>query len=259
MKRALGLSIVGVAGLTAQVAMAQEFGLPGQVVLGAERLTGVYSDHMKTTTTDTPVGITTNETKTNSTTVALLGIPMSIGDNNNSNSLMRPSSSPRFSVDVFAAPGFSIGGSFMYLTRLGYTSTTTSYGNVSTSGNQDSPTGSSVIFSPRLGYAAQLSPNFAIWPRAGITYSYYRVTTENTDLTTGAKTDNKLTGDFTDVSIEFMAAALPVPHVAVLFGPFLDLPLGGGSKLVTAGTESAIHPSLSYLSFGITAGLAAYF
>jgi len=69
--------------------------------------------------------------------------------------------------------------------------------------------GSSVIFSPRVGYAAQLSPNFAIWPRAGITYSYYRVTADNTDAASGAKTEDKLTADFTDVSIEFMAAALP--------------------------------------------------
>jgi hypothetical protein len=115
-----------------------------------------------------------------------------------------------------------------------------------------------VIFSPRLGYAAQLSPNFAIWPRAGITYAYYRLTSDNTDPTTGAKTETKFTADFTDVSLEFMAVALPVPHVAILFGPFIDLPLGGGTKTVDPGVTQP-DSTLSYLSFGITAGVAAYF
>ncbi len=260
MKRALQLSVVGIVGLAAQgaaaqVAAVQEFGQPGQVVVGAERMTGIYSDHLKSTRTLTAGGLTTNsEYKLNSTTIALLGTPMGIGAGDSSD--VWPSSSPRFAVDVFVAPGLSIGGSFMYLTRFGYASTTA--GNPPISSNQDSPTGSGVIFSPRVGYAAQLAPSFAIWPRAGVTYAYYRVTNKNTNVG-GATTETVGTVDFTDVSIELMAVALPVPHVAVLFGPFLDLPLGGGSKTVVAGVEQPNPASLSYLSFGVTSGVAAYF
>jgi hypothetical protein len=250
----------GVAGLVAQTARAQDFGLPGQVVLGAERMTGIYSDHLKSTTTTTAGGVTTNqEYKLNSTTFALLGVPMAIGLNSGNSGYVWPTSSPRISADVFVARGFSLGGSFVYLNRSGSNDTTTSLGGASTTTSQDAPTGSSVLFSPRIGYAVQLAPSFAIWPRAGITYAYYHVTVKNTDLTTGVVTENKLSADFTDVSIEVMGVALPVPHVAILFGPFLDLPLGGGTKTVNNGVEQPNPASLSYLSSGISAGLAVYF
>jgi hypothetical protein len=236
-------------GIVSRSAGAQEFGQPGQVVLGAERIMGVYSDHLTSKSSDG-----TTETKLNTTSIALLGMPVALDDSG----IAYPSSTPRFALDVFVLQGLSLGGSLIYLNRSGSTDNTLNSGGTSTSTTRDAPTSSTFIFAPRIGYAAQLAPVFAIWPRAGITYAHYKLTSQNTNAT-GGTTESSTAADFTDISGEVMATFLPVPHVALLVGPYLDIPLGGGSKTVTAGQESTNHPRIHYLSVGLTTGLAAYF
>ena len=46
MNKLLAVCILGGLGLVSRAAVAQEFGQPGQVVIGAERLMGIYSDHL---------------------------------------------------------------------------------------------------------------------------------------------------------------------------------------------------------------------
>ena len=256
MRRSTLVGIASTACLWSGVSQAQDFGLPGQVVLGAERLTGVYSDHMKSTTTDTnPDGTSVKmESTTSTTSISLLGVPSTIGD-----SYMHwPSSTPRLALDVFVAAGLSIGGSFIYLNRAGSVDRKYTPSTAGTNQEEDLPTGSTILFSPRIGYAAQVSPSFAIWPRGGITYVNYRVTEEDTD-SQGNRSTYKASADFTSFSLELMAVALPVPHFAILFGPFLDLPLGGSTKITEDGVVRPNSPKLSYWSVGASAGLAGYF
>jgi hypothetical protein len=241
--------ILGIVGAPFRQASAQEFAQPGQVVLGAERIMGVYSDHLTNKRSDG-----TSEAKLNTTSVALIGTAVALDDSG----IAYPASTPRFAVDVFVVPGLSLGGSIVYFNRSGSTDSTVNLLGASTTTTSDSPTSATFIFAPRLGYAAQLSPLFAIWPRAGITYAHYKLTSQNT-AAAGATTEDTVSADFTDVSAEIMATILPVPHVALLIGPYLDIPLGGGAKTVSAGTELTNHPSLKYLSVGLTTGLAAYF
>ena len=244
MNKLMVVCILGIVGTPLRQASAQEFAQAGQVVLGAERIMGVYSDHLTSKPSDG-----NNETM-NTTSVALIGTAVALDDSG----IAYPASTPRFAVDVFIVPGLSLGGSIIYFNRSGSTDTTLNGLGTSTTTTHDSPTSATFIFAPRLGYAAQLSPLFAIWPRAGITYAHYKRTSQNTDAT-----EDTVSVDFTDVTAEVMATILPVPHVALLIGPYLDIPLGGGSKTVTASVESTNHPSIKYLSVGLTTGLAAYF
>ncbi len=258
MKRTLVASVIVSVCLGSGAAAAQEFGAPGQVVLGAERLTGVYSDHLKSTTTLTdidgnPTG-TEVETSTDSTSISLLGVPTVIGDS----PMNLPSSTPRLALDVFVAPGLSIGGSFVYMRRTGSQDRKYTPSTAGTNRNEDLPTGSTLLFSPRIGYAALVTPGFAIWPRAGITYTNYRMTEEETD-SDGIQTTYKASLDFTTASLEVMAAAIAVPHFAFLFGPFLDLPLGGSTKATIDGTSQRDAPKLRYWSVGLSVGVAGYF
>ena len=79
-------------------------------MIGAERLTGVFFEKLKTVDTDTfdmggmPVTVETEETN-DTTTFALLGQSSNLGGA--FNSAGGPSVTPRFGIDVFVASGFS--------------------------------------------------------------------------------------------------------------------------------------------------------
>jgi hypothetical protein len=231
----------------ASVAGAQEFAKGGQVVIAAERLTGVFSDHL---TSEIPG---TKET-INSTRVALLGMPSAWSFQ----SLMAgPASTPRLAADVFVIHGLSLGGSIMYLNDSG-SDKTENPPNPTT--HDDLPTTSTFIFSPRIGYGLQLGQNFAIWPRAGVTYANYRITSRNTDPGPPPVThETKSSIDFTDVTVEFMLGILPVDHFVILVGPYIDIPLGGGQRVWDDGVRQAPEPDVSYLSFGLSVGLGGFF
>ena len=255
MNKLIAVSILSGISAFCSGAMAQDFAQPGQVVVGAERLMGLYYDHVKTTSS-----VGAGEMTTGTTSIGLFGTPGSVDSTNPGtlNGGPMPSSTPRLALDVFVIPGLSVGTSLIYLNRSGSQDTKATVLGTTLTQTRDTPTTSSFILSPRVGYAAVLSPNFAIWPRAGITYSWYKTTAKDTNAA-GATTENKISADITDISVEVMAAIVPVPHVVLLVGPVLDIPLGGGAKSVNAGTEATDHPSVSYLSVGLTTGLAAYF
>jgi hypothetical protein len=54
-------------------------------------------------------------------------------------------------------------------------------------------------------------------------------------------------------------AILPVDHFAILVGPYVDIPLGGGEKETVNGTTDPVRPEWSYLSFGLSVGLGGFF
>jgi hypothetical protein len=246
-KRVISLGLVGAVMAAASGVRAQEFAKGGQVVIAAERLTGVYYQELSE---ESPAGKQTFR----STKVAVLGMPSGFS----LQSLVSgPAPTPRLAADVFVIQGLSLGGSIMYLNDSGSLKDQTP-GQPTTT--DDLPTTSTFIFSPRVGYALQVGKNFAIWPRAGITYTNFRITTKNTDPgPPPVTTETKASTDFTEASIEFMLGILPVDHFIILVGPYLDIPLGGGQKRTVNGATDAIRPDISYLSVGGTIGLGGFF
>jgi hypothetical protein len=247
MKRIIGVSLVSAALTASSLVGAQEFAKPGQVVIGAERLTGVYYEQYA-------VSAGNQKQTTHTTKVALLGMPSGFSLQS---LLAGPAPTPRLAVDVFVIQGLSLGGSVMYLNDSGSYKTENPPQPNSTT---DLPTTSTFIFSPRVGYALQVGQNFAIWPRAGATYSNFRITTRNTNGNPPpATTETKASTDFTEASLEFMMAILPVDHFAILVGPYIDIPLGGGQKRTVDGVTDPVRPDVNYLSAGLSVGLAGFF
>ena len=243
MKKVISVGLIGAVVAAASAVRAQEFAKGGHVVVAAERLTGVYYEQL---TTEEPASKETDH----STRVGLLGMP-------SGSALGGPAPTPRFAADVFVIRGLSLGGSIMYLNDGG--SNKIERPAQATEIN-DRPTASTFIFSPRIGYALQLADFFAIWPRAGVTYANYRTTTTNPgNGPPPVVHERKVSTDYTDISIEFMLAFLPVDHFVVLVGPYLDIPLGGGQKTTNDGVLQAVQPDVNYLSVGGSVGIGGYF
>ncbi len=244
MARFIGVGLAFSLVAASSIAGAQEFAKGGQVVVAAERLTGVFSDH----STRKEPGV---EDKDHYTRVALLGMPTaSQGES--------PAATPRVAADVFVYKGLSLGGAIMYLNGSG---SSTHSDPPNPTAHDDLPTTNAFIFSPRIGYGLQLGQNFAIWPRAGVTYANYR-TSQRVVVDQGPPVltaERKNSIDFTDLTIEFVMAILPVDHFAVLVGPYIDIPLGGGEKNTVNGTIDPVRPEWTYLSFGLWAGLGGFF
>jgi hypothetical protein len=252
-------AIVVTAGSTG---LCQDFGRPGQFVLSAERLTGVYSDHITTTQSDTATDLAGNpitieqEESVDTTQVSVLGMSSGISEAG----LLGPATIPRFGFDVFVIQGLSLGGSVMVLYGTGTTSTTYSPDPYDEGDESDQPSRTTYLVAPRVGYAFPVGPAFAIWPRGGVTYTNYRMA-RDADQVDGSTVEVTSSIDFTDVSLEVMVVASPVPNFAILFGPYVDIPLGGGTKYTVDGEEDPDRPEvdLSYLSYGVTAGIGGYF
>jgi hypothetical protein len=258
------LAAIPCLGFARPAAAQQKFTDNGRVVVGAERITGLFFENISvksTSTFDDGMGGTTtteSEAEANTTTFALFGTATGFFGTEEATAGLT-SMQPRLAVDVFVASGFSVGGALTYVHSSG---TTEVRSEGDPADEEDQPSIDGVVFAPRVGFAVPLSPAFAIWPRAGITHSVYWVSEEN-DVGGGETVTTKQTLFFTDLTLEGMIAATPVPNVAIIFGPYLDLGLAGG---VTTETQPDQTPSgfetdtdWNYTSYGLTAGIAVVF
>jgi hypothetical protein len=210
MKRTLKWTMAIVVILAAGKAWAGEpaFGEAGHVALSAERLFGYV--HSKQTTSVAGTDMSQSEDS-----FSLFNNPLGAATGY---------SFPRLGVDVFIAPSISVGGSLGYF-------------------NLSPPTGSfsGFAFAPRLGFAARLGPNAAIWARGGITYQHV-----TTDPGNGGTSQ---TGTAFALTLEAPIAILVAPRAAFLIGPTLDLGLGGSVSAAGASTDR------KFTDYGIQAGL----
>jgi hypothetical protein len=103
---------------------------------------------------------------------------------------------------------------------------------------------------------------FAIWPRVGFMYANYGVHVEDTEPgPPPVTTETDVTVTMTDLTLEFMMAVTPVQNVAILFGPFADIGLGGSSS-VEEDPPDPTPPNdedVTYTAFGFSAGLGVVF
>ncbi|HEY4185771.1 MAG TPA: hypothetical protein VGP07_11930 [Polyangia bacterium] len=183
------------------------FGSVGHVAISAERLFGFV--HTDESVSGGSASVDTISLLSNPT--ALIGTGYSW---------------PRIAVDVFVSPSVSLGAA-------------ASVFNIS-------PTGGSLSgyqFAPRVGYAGNVSPRVAIWPRGGITYEH---------ASTNSGGGNVATQSFLALTIEAPLVILVVPRAALLIGPTLDLGLTG---TVSSGGLSADQ---KFTDFGVQAGLLLF-
>lgn len=250
---ALGL----VVGLTAKSARAQieNIGQAGQIVFGAERLTGVYHDEMTVTreatsqSVDPTTGqvITTTRTVDDEVATTSFGI---FGSNVETPVGLIPTSDaglPRLALDYLPIDGLSIGGSFMYLTRSGKETV----GGVE---NPDSASVHSLILYPRVGYAYPFNETIGIWPRAGVIYE------QDVQTRTSPTVERTTTVHFINLALEAMLYISPMKHFAILVGPYGEIGLGGGTKSESdAPGSTTTKRDAKMNSFGGTVGVVGYY
>ncbi len=241
------------------------FASDGRVVIGAERMTGVFFEKLKTVSTNTfdmggmPVTVETEENN-DTTTFALLGQSSGLGGI--FNTAGGPSATPRLGVDVFVASGFSIGGSLMYWTASGTSEETQDPPDPNPQGEQDQPTVNLLILNPRVGFGYAVSPSFAIWPRVGFSYARYGIHDEDEDPGPPAvTTETDVSITTTNLTLEFMMAVTPLPNVAILFGPIADIGVGGSSETEQDPPDPTPPEDVdvTYTAFGLSAGLGVVF
>ncbi len=211
MKRALMRSLLLVVALSSRRVWAQDeelsFGQSGHVAISAERLFGfVHTEESE------------NGASASANTLNLLSAPTAL--------IGTGYTWPRIGFDFFVSQSVSMGFA-------------ASYFNVS-------PTTGSISgfqLAPRVGYAANVTPKLAIWPRGGITYEY--VNTDNGGGTSGTQSLFALT-------LEAPFAILVVPRAAFLIGPTLDIGLSGTASVGGASTDQ------KFTDFGLQFGLLLY-
>ncbi|HEY6478200.1 MAG TPA: hypothetical protein VI456_16595, partial [Polyangia bacterium] len=109
---------------------------------------------------------------------------------------------PRLAFDAFVTKGISAGGAVSF--------------SRTTASNNAIPATNAFQVAPRIGYAQMVGPWLGVWPRVGVTYVY------------SASNSN-----FLALTIDALAAIIASPHLAITFGPTLDLGLSGKPTKVT--------------------------
>jgi hypothetical protein len=161
---------------------------PGDWSLGVERIFGISRVTIDTEVND----ITTSDTNTSVSLFSAL-------------SGLRGYSSPRLALDYVSGSGVSFGGAFAYESIDG-----------------DSRDENVWLLAARVGYFADVTPSFGIWPRAGLTHVAYNDNDDDDD-------DPSATGLTLEVPLVFM-----VLHrtLGLNIMPHADIGLTGGTDAV---------------------------
>ena len=216
-------------------------GTDAQFVFGVERVTGVFWNSFKL--------------ETDTTTITSTGTDIALFGNGVESS---PHSLPRLGLDYFVIEGFSLGGSLVYWRSSGETESETPAGSATT----DNPTTSQFLIHPRVGYSFVIDETFAVWPRAGITYS--NLSTEDTDTNpaTGAEVTQTTSISNLALSLDVPVVISPIENFAILIGPFVDLGVSGTFSIendpAPAGGDPPEQDS-KLTTIGLSMGIAGYY
>lgn len=196
-------------------------GNAGQFTIAAERITGLFFDR------ESVPGSTLKTTH-----LVLLG-------NDSGQSV---SATPRAAFDYFVIDGLSVGGSIAYMSHA----------------PSGGPSLKTFLFSPRVGYAYAFDDTFSIWPRVAFIYSHQSFSLQQ-PTATGGTTSTSASSHFTQLSLEAMFGISPMKHVVFLAGPLVDIGLGGSQSATDPITNTEASSSHKLTSFGLSAGLLAYY
>jgi hypothetical protein len=151
----------------------------------------------------------------------------------------------------------------MYLRASGETESETTVGSTTDSDSDDLEPVHFLLLHPRLGYSFILDETFAIWPRAGITWTQTSTTQSNDTIDINGNPvtyEVDLTETTLDLTLEANLVISPMEHFAFLVGPFLDLGLSGEEKRET--TEPGVpdqEADRKLTAYGLQVGVAGYF
>ena len=188
---------------------------PGQFAISVERLFGFSQ-----VKTETDLGGTTFESTI--TSISFLGTP-----------LLGPAySSPRLGFDYLHESGLSIGIAASYQQL-----SVEAEGEVGTDESNDL---SVFVVAPRVGYFVRASPEFGVWPRAGVTY---RV------ISPDGGGESSATAVTAELALEYLAAE----HVGLSAMPHLDFGVAGSAG---SGSDSIDQTATE---FGLQFGLSLFF
>lgn len=243
MKKAASL-LAGLAVVAAtSAASADGFGHTGQIIVGAERMTGFYSFKIATEDVDqnnrkTDVDISGSQLSLlwGSPTVSTGALPVN------------PAAIPRVGADYMFTELISFGGSVGYFSG----SSKTKVANVSV----DNPDYSGMAFAPRVGFMLHLADNIAFWPRVGLTYVSIK--------SEGGGGNQTNTEKWSGMALagEGMFVFTPARgNVGFAVGPILELPMSGTQKSErrNGNTTTTTEVSAKITNFGAVAGLVAAF
>jgi hypothetical protein len=215
-----------------------DFGARGEIAISADRLSPLFS--YARISTDTGGGDSTTSTTT-SMSLLWTGAPEDVYD------------VPRIGLDYVIAPSITVGGELFGTIPFSASRSTTMGGTTNT---RDTAKYSAFGIGARGGYVVALSHGVAFWPRGGL--SYARESTSNAIGMMGETQSTTVSQFALNLEPIFMIQA--APHVGVVFGPVLDIPLSGNThNEVTVGNMTVSSDnSTSQFHFGITLGLLGW-
>jgi hypothetical protein len=234
-------------------------GEQGQLIFGAERVLSIFGyQSFKTTAT---IGNTTTSVTSSGSSVSFLSFNPTgpIGGNGGGIGVPVFYSVPRLGFDYVVIPNLTVGGSMTLVLPLGASRTTQTSGNGQTqSSSVDGATTTIFGLAPRVGYTIALSELFAIWPRAG--FSFYTASLSLPPDTT-ANTQDTYSITQWALDAEGLFVFTPFPHVGVVGGLALDVPLSGTYKLdrKQGSVSQSASSDASMWHVGLNAGLIVYF
>jgi len=228
MKRTLQCAFAVAAMLASSSAWAQDFGTKGTVAISAERLFGFTYDSARNTQNG-------QDTTASVTHFSLLSSPVGI-TGTGGGMVWGGYNTPRVAGDYFIINRLSLGAA------LGYAHWSRTTQNPLA--QENTTTGDSFTFAPRVGYFLPFNDKIGVWLRGGITYRSFSAQNAG--------------GHDMAFTLEAPFALTLIPHVAFWAGPTLDVGFTG-SQHVENNNGSTTSIDFNALSVGLQTGLVAYF
>ena len=155
-------------------------------------------------------------------------------------SFLDPFGAARLGFDGVIGPGFTLGGSIGY-SMADLTSR-------ESDGSSDGVKLTELVLVPRIGFLLAPSRYVGVWLRAGVGYA-------SLDL------DSNASGSATFYGVDFvldpMLVFTPIPHVALLLGPSINVGVAGSQDVPNAPAGASI--SNRWSSYGVSGGIALLF
>jgi hypothetical protein len=201
---------------------------PKGLALGVERAFGIANNQQTTEQGDT-------STTTGTTEIGLgLGMPTAT------------TSLARVGIDYLLDSGLSIGTGF----GVAWLSRDNEPEINNTSVSSEGPSSTLFVFSPRLGYVAQLTESLAFWPRGGLTYATLSSEFETTNIAGMTVTQESSTTEWL-LTLEVPLWIMPARNFGFLLAPTFDYGLSHSAE--SGGVES--DAEVSTLAFGLRFGV----
>ncbi len=219
----------------------ENIGNRGQLVFGAERITGLAWEHLSEQFTDSN-GEALAEYSSDVVDFAAFG-----------GGAQTTALVPRLGLDFFLLDGTSIGIVGMVAHASGRNQF--SVGQIEEPVAKP-PTRWWVLVQPRMGFAHPFTDTFGLWMRVAVSWSYawseqWRVSSSGTTESARASADRFA------LLLDAMLVVSPMKHFALLFGPFGELGVGGMAKYETPSGTTEWESKLS--SLGLASSVVGYF